>query len=44
MKIYESRPYRGNKWVVVEAKSGREIILFNKKEQAEEACRQLNEE
>jgi hypothetical protein len=42
MEQYEVRPYKSGGWVIVEINSGREIILFNGRETAEEACRVLN--
>jgi len=44
MKIYEVRPYMGRKWVIVEAKTDREIFLFNQQDQADETCQYLNED
>lgn len=43
MEQYQVKPYNRGIWVIVEAKTGREIILFNLKDQADEACRYLNE-
>lgn len=42
MVQYVVQPYKQDRWVILESCSGREIILFNDKEQAEKACRILN--
>jgi len=44
MARYSVRPYKCGGWVIVETKSGREIILFNAKDKAEEACSFLSKE
>ncbi|HOP39889.1 MAG TPA: hypothetical protein PLI53_02485 [Geobacteraceae bacterium] len=41
---YEVKPYKRGGWVIAEIESGREVILYNRKDQAEEACRFLNQE
>lgn len=43
MTKYSLKPYKRGGWVIVEAESGREVILFNDKDKAEEVCRYLNE-
>ncbi|HOP40447.1 MAG TPA: hypothetical protein PLI53_05340 [Geobacteraceae bacterium] len=43
MEQYEVQPYKRSGWVIVQIDSGREVILFNDKGKAEEACRFLNE-
>jgi len=43
MKKYRVKLHKGCIWVIVEDGSGREIILFNRKDQADNACRYLNE-
>jgi hypothetical protein len=44
MEKYQVKPYKRGGWVIIEGISGREIILFNRRKQAEEACKFLNEE
>lgn len=41
---YEVKPYKRGGWVIAEIESGRELILYNRKDQAEETCRFLNQE
>lgn len=42
MNKYKVKPYERGGWVIIEIKSGREIILFKDRGQAEEACKFLN--
>jgi hypothetical protein len=42
MENYMVRPYKRGGWVIVEVNTGREVILFNEKVQAENACERLN--
>jgi len=43
MEQCEVKPYKNGTWVIVEVNTGREIILFNSKDDADGACRYLNE-
>lgn len=42
MQQYMVRPYTRGGFVIIEVRSGREVILFNDRESAEAACRMLN--
>jgi len=43
MSRYSVQTYKCGGWVIVETETGREIVLFNDKDKAEEACSFLNE-
>jgi hypothetical protein len=42
MSRYQIQPYRAGGWVLVETSSGLEIVVFDEKPKAEQACLYLN--
>jgi hypothetical protein len=44
MAKYRVKPYKRGGWVIIDIETGKELIRFNSRKQAGEACKFLNED